>query len=241
MADHKIRSLAPELAIPDALSSFKSLPQAIWTGSQWRHKGTFTPGYGNRDVYTRDLDWTIARQDSMYQAAQATGLKLQSDAGKAYGSNIEMYGDGRWMPASVYNGIGFEVYQSSSHNNAIFLQKFALVFASKTGSGYRIYGGPYVGSGTANTYKYITFKSSTSINEIRGWGADWLFQGIILHARTGSGSGNVVSHMDVYNMRVGHKYNNSTGCRITPVKTRSYGNRNATTGNQGVSDPFTTN
>ena len=126
-----LKTIAGTIDIPIATNEFKDRDQVVWTGSSWRTKGTFSPGYGDTSSWKHDPSYSISRQDTMYSPQQSSGLKLSSSAGNQHEGNYELYGDGRWMPASVFNGVGFEVKQSSSGRHAIYLKKYALVFANR--------------------------------------------------------------------------------------------------------------
>ena len=240
MANKAFKTIPGTINIPNDLDSFKTTSQVVWTGSSWRTKGTFSPGYGDTSSWPHDPSYSISRQDTMYSPTQGTGLKLTSSAGNIHKGNYELYGDGRWMAASVFNGVGFEVYQNSGSKHAVYLAKYALVFANRDNSNYRIWG---VNTGTTNPssgYRFIRVQSSASmVSTIRGWGPTWLFQGVILHAYNNGGAGSDDSYMEVYNMKVGSKMSTLGGqYRYLPAGKRSYDKRKVTAGNVGFNDLF---
>ena len=114
MANKDFKTLPTAIDIPTSLSNFKNREQAVWSGSQWRAKGTFSPTHGDTSSWGNESSYSIERQGSLYLPSDTSGFRLGSTSGNSHTSNYESYGDGRWMPASIFNGIGFEVYQGSS-------------------------------------------------------------------------------------------------------------------------------
>lgn len=241
MAFHPTKTLPTQIDIPTSLSTFKTKEQPVWSGSSWRAKGTFSPQYGDTSSWPNESSYAIERQGSLYLPSDTSGFRLGSTSGNSHTSNYESYGDGRWMPASIFNGIGFEVYQGSSGKHAIYLKKYGLIFANKTSGSYRIWG---VNTGTTSPsvgYRYININSSDSVvSSIRGWGSSWLFQGLVLHIANNGGTGTTESHMEVYNLKVGHKVStNGSGYRCIPAAYRSYTNRDKTSGFAAFDNPYT--
>lgn len=240
MADVPFKTIAGTIDIPSDLTAFKTRDQVVWTGSSWRLKGAFSPGYGDTSNWPDSPSYSINRQNTMYSSQQSSGLKLTSSAGNQHEANYELYGDGRWMAASVFNGIGFEVYQNSGGRHAVYLKKYALVFANRDNSNYRIWGVDTGTSSPSNAYRYIKVLSSAGmVSTIRSWGPTWLFQGIIIHAYNNGGTGTTDSYMEVYNMKVGSKMSTLGGeYRMIPAGKRRYDNRKVTAGTVGFNDPF---
>ena len=240
MANVPFKTIAGTIDIPTNLSDFQAKDQVVWTGSSWREKGSFTPGYGDTNYYEHDPSYAIINQNTMYNFRSTTGLKIEGDAGTTHSGNYELYGDGRWMPASIFNGIGFEVYQSSSGRHAIYLKHYALAFANRDNGTYRIWGFDTGARDKEQGYRFMSIPGSHSaVSTIRSWGPSWLFQGIILHIANSGGTGSTQSHMNVYNMRVGSKMSTIGGqYRYLPAGKRPYGNRKITAGNVPFTDLF---
>ena len=230
------KTIPGTIDIPSDLNSFKNKDQVVWTGSSWRTKGSFTPGYGDKNHFKHDPSYSIQYQKDMYNSSDSTGLGLKGDAGNEHQGNYELYGDGRWMPASIFNGVGFEVYQDSSEKHAIYLRYYALVFANRDGGSYRIWGVDTGARNPSKGYRYIRVPSgSATVNSIRGWGPSWLFQGIIAHIWNNGGSGKTQSYMYIYNMKVGSKMSTIGGqYRYIPAGKRPYGQRDPRYGNGGL-------
>jgi len=226
--------------IPSDLGTFKTKQQVVWTGSEWRTKGSFYPDFGFTGFFKQDPSYSIHYQRDMYSADVSSGLAIKGDAGNEHKGNYDLHGNGRWMPASVFNGIGFEVNQANDHKHAIYLRYYALAFASRTSSAWRIYGVDTGARNPSKEFRYIRIASNSgAVNTIRNWGPDWLFQGVILHVWNNGGTGSGQSWMYVYNMRVGSKMSTLGGqYRMLPAGKRSYSNRNARVGTVGFTDPF---
>ena len=240
MANVPFKLIAGTIDIPSDLDSFKTRDQVVWTGSSWRTKGTFSPSYGDTSSWPHDPSYSISRQNTMYSPQQSNGLRIASSAGNQHEGNYELYGDGRWMSASVFNGVGFEVKQSSGSKHAVYLRKYALVFANRDNGNYRIWGVDTGVSAPSNSYRYIRVTSSSgTVSSIRGWGPSWQFQGLILHMYNNGGAGSDDSAIEVYNMKVGSKMSTLGGqYRYLPAGIRGYDNRKVTAGNVGFNKLF---
>lgn len=231
MANTAIPSLSPTLNIPNDQTQFLNMgPGVIWTGNNIRTKPRYFPDYGDKDEFPNDGGITNYTNTNIFSTEWEEGLKVSYDGGKHHSVNIEYYGEERWMPASVYNGHGFMLYNNSDKNNATFLSRYSLVFAHRTEEWWRNYGVRYT-STPSTGYKYLRLSSDnpsdlSRINEIRGFGKDWLFQGFTFNVQTGGGVGSVASSTWIYNLRVGHKYSNTnSNLRVIPNGKRSYGHR----------------
>ena len=240
MAFHPTKTLPSTVDIPSDLATFKNKEQAVWTGSSWRAKSAFTPSHGDTVAYPHTLSRNVARQDSMYLPQQSTGLKITTSSSSVNSSNYELYGDGRWMPASCFNGLGFEVYQSEGGFSNLYLQRYALLFAHKTEGNYRFWGVDTGARAASQGFRYIRIPSTSStVNEIRTWGPSFLLQGILLHFFNNSG-GSGGSYIEAYNLKVGHKGSTTgNGYRCIPPAARPYTNRDKTSSFVSFSNPFT--
>ena len=236
MANVPFKTIPGTIDIPRDLNSFKTTEQVVWTGKQWRTKGSFTPNYGDTNYYEHDPSYSIHYQRDMYDSSPSTGLALKGDAGAVHSGNYELYGDSRWMPASIFNGVGFEVYQESSAKHAIYLKYYALLFANRDNGNYRTWGFDTGARSPSLEYRFMSIPSNhAAVNVIRNWGSSWLFQGVILHIANEGGAGSSISYMYVYNMRVGSKMSTVGGqYRYLPAGKRSYEQRDPRNGNGGL-------
>ena len=243
MANKAFKMIPGTIDIPSDLSSFKNKEQVVWTGQSWREKATFTPTHGDRNQFKKDPSGSINRQGDMYDPRDSTGLHIKWDAGNQHMTTYEIYGDGRWMPASIFNGVGFEVYQSSSTKHGVYLRYYCLTFANRDSGSYRTWGVDTGARDPSKGYRYIRVPSSSStVNTIRSWGPSWVFQGIMVHVWNNGGSSSDASEMTVYNMKVGSKMSTIGGqYRYLPAGKRSYEQRDPRRGNNNImhfTDPF---
>ena len=235
MANKDFKTIPGTIEIPNSqnVETFKSIAQVRWTGWQWRKKGAVNITHGATGTWGSDDSYRIDRQEDMYNSSSSKGLKMYSSSGEPHEANIEMYGNGRYMPASVWYGLGFEsrhVRTGGNSNHDLYIKRYAAVFTHRTGSNYRFYGwntgNTNRPSGTDYRFDKI-HSSSSSTTEIRNWGPDWLFQGLIIGFANNSGIGSTQSTVEVYNLKVGHKYSTVGGqYRYLPLSTRSWNDRN---------------
>ena len=241
MSNVAINTVPTEITIPNSLTDFKNRAQVVWTGSSVKAKATYTPSHGTTTRQNNDSAWGQGSvSQGIYQPNGNNGWVLTVTSGKSYNQNHEFHGDGRWMPASMFNGCGFEIHQNSSSTHALYLKFYSIIFHSDTGS-WRQWGvNPNDGynSGPRSGYRYLRFNASSDINTIRGWGNTWKLYGFILTVHTDGGiqAGNT-STIKAFNFKVGHKgSNHSSNYRMVPAKKRSMANRNNT--QVGFSNPF---
>ena len=235
MANKDFKTLPGTIEIPNSqnVTQFRQIDQARWTGSQWRKKGNLVITHGATGTWSSADAYRIDRQEDMYTASQSKGLKVYSSSGESHKQNIESYGDGRWMPASVWYGLGFEsrhVRTGGNGNHDLYILRYGAVFTHRTSNEYRIYGWN-TGNGdrpSGTDYRFDKIHSSmSSTTEIRNWGPDWLFQGIVIGFANGSGPGSTQSTVEVYNLKVGHRYSlTGSQYRYLPLGTRHFDDRN---------------
>ena len=249
MAIKPFPTLPGTINIPGNLTDFKTEKQVVWTASDWRQAPsniTITHGPSAGQVWGSTERFVIQRQENVYQTNQASGFMVFANAASQQTTIFEMNGNSRWMPASVFNGLGFETlhqHNTGSTNHMVYLADYAMCFRHRTGSGKRYYGwGTGYTSATAhNGYRFDRIQTSDyHVKDIRDFGSDWLYQGMVVALRTkGSGTGTTQSYITIYNMKVGSKFSTLGGeYRYLPLKNRSEANRDGKIGNKGFTDPF---
>ena len=222
--------------IPPDLTTFKQRPQVRWTGNNWQGQSSVFVGYGPAaGTWTSTNNFTKSHERDLYSSSQDNGLRIYSTGtGREHEALWMMDTTSRWMPASVFNGVGFETYfriDSGNTNHQLYLNAYGVVFRNRTGSGQRIYGwntGNTDGPGS-NTYKFDRIISSDSgVTDIRRWGEDWLLQGLLVSFKTkASGVGTTDSLIDLYNLKFGSRYSaNAAGYKVHPLALRPYDARN---------------
>jgi len=235
MTDAGFKTLFTEISIPAGLSDFQAKQQYAWTTSDgWAYKNSVGVNYGPAaTTWNSTSQATILRRGNLYSRSQNDGFKVQKDAGGGQESLYMLEGLSRWMPASVFNGVGFETYleiESNNRNHQLYLAAYATVFKHRTNTGVRYYGidlGYSDGPGYSG-YRYNAMQSTSShVNTIRSWGPDWLLQGLLMSFKTATGgTGTTKSDVTVYNLKWGNKYStNSSSYRVLPLKMRSSSGR----------------
>ena len=241
MANKDFKTIPGTIEITDSLSDYNSKPQVEWTGSSWRNKPSITITHG-AGSFPQDKEFgSVVRQANLFKDTNGRdGFKMTATAGQKHTCNYEVYGDGRWMPASVFYGIGFRCYQSSGAQHSMYLKKYGLIFANRTNSDYRVYGITTGATDPREGDRDIRLRSTNSaVNTIRNWGPNWLFQGIIIHVATNGGTGSNYSELQIFNMKVGSKMSTLGGqYRYLPAGKRAYSKRNAHIGTVGFTNLF---
>ena len=250
MANKAFPTLPGTINIPSGLNDFKAEKQVVWTASNWaKADSAITINYGPAagQVWESDENFELNRQENMYQTSSNSGLRVYGNAATQRSTVFRMTGNSRWMPASVFNGIGFETLHqnvSGSWQHDLYVAEYAVHFKNRTGNGNRYYGWNtgYSESPGSNGYRFDRIPSTASdINTIRAWGSDWLYQGLVMTFRSKLGTDGTAgqSYITIYNMKVGSKFSTVGGqYRYLPLKNRSASNRDGSVGNKGFSNPF---
>lgn len=236
MADQKIPTLQPSQDVTE--SNFNSIPRPLWTGDDLKLIGPYYAdgGYTNHEI---ESDGALPPQSlnvNMYVNDENSGIIVSTKSGMTHNSNIEMTGNCRWMPASVFNGVGFRVKQDTTELHALYLRNYSIFLANKTLTNYYRYTIHVVNNPVAGNYLYIT--DSTAINDIRALGNDWLVSGLCFQVYTNGGiTGADNSSIKIYDVKFGHRYSLTGGnYRVIPSPRRSYADRNKNI--LGFTDPF---
>jgi len=234
MANKDFKTLPGTIEIPNSqnVDQFRQITQARWSGSQWRKKGDLIITHGATGTWSSADSYRIDRQEELYNPSASKGLKVYSSSGESHTQNIESYGNGRWIPASVWYGLGFEsshVRTGGNEKHDLYIKRYGAVFTHRTSSEYRIYGWNtgYTNRPSGTNLRFDKIHSSESgTAEIRRWGPDWLFQGIVIGFANNGGNSSTQSTVEVYNLKVGHKYSTLGGqYRYLPLGTRSWSDR----------------
>jgi len=239
MTNKAFNFVQPIIDIPSDLSTFKQRPQVRWTGNDWQHKLSVSVGYGTASgTWSSSKEYTIRHQKDLYSLSQNDGFRAFNSAFKESESIYMMDTNSRWMPASVFNGVGFETYhfiESGNNNHQVYLNAFGVVFEHRTANIQIIYGwntGNTDGPGHDQYGFHRITGSDSSINTIRNWGSDYLFKGLVISLKTKAmGVGSTDSYIDLYNLKVGSRYsNNASNYKVHPLALRPYSARDMHTG-----------
>jgi len=230
----------PIISIPSDLLTFKQRTQVRWTGNDWAYQSSVVVNYGaTAGTWTSTTPFDKRRQADLYTASQNDGLRIYA---QGYGAQNEglwmMNTTSRWMPASVFNGVGFETHykiDSSNTNHQLYVGAYGVVFKHRTNSGQLIFGwdtGNTDGPGS-DKYRFDRIPSThPDVATIRRWGPDYLLQGLLVSFKTkGSGVGTTNSYIDLYNLKFGSQYStNASNYKVHPLAIRPYSGRNKHTG-----------
>jgi len=251
MTNHKIHTISGQIDIPSSSSGFNALDQVVWSGSSVRDRPTFTPSNGDTTVHENDgqlSGGTPAAAVGLYNPDMAYGLEFFRHIGKKHSINLETYGNGRWIPASCFNGCGFEVdYQfppnvsDGTNSLALKIARYALCFSHRTNDSwfqnYSINIPLADRSAKVGTRYYSLPSNDHRVQEIRALGKDYLFQGFSFNLTSDGGPGDIDSRVTIFNVKVGHKFSTvGPEYRMIPLRKRAYGHRNRD--NEGFTDPF---
>ena len=248
MAEKGFKTIPGTVNIPSSNDvnngGFKDLLQVQWTDSVWRYKSSLSITHGDTTRWVSDTNYSITRQANLYTPSSSQGLEIYAESGDEHKVIYEIHGNSRWMPASVFNGLGFETkfeHVADGKNHELYLRKYAVIFANKNTSSYRIWAWD-----TGNTdrpdgdYRYDKIHSSyADVATIRNWGPDWLFQGLAIYLYTNKGVGTTDSKLTLFNLKIGHKFSTVGGqYRYLPAGKRAYSKRDASINNVPFQDPF---
>ena len=249
MANKKLPTIPGTINIPDGVEDFKKQQQVVWTDSSWsRTPGiTITDGPQKGDYWGSNDSFSIIHQKSMYNYDRNSGFRLFTSANTEKITVFYMNGNSRWMPASVFNGLGFETYHThnaGTKDHMLYLSDYAMIFRHRTSNETKYYGWKtgYTASPGHDTYRFDRIQTSDDhVQEIREFGPDWLYQGlvVVLKTQAASSTNPSESYIHIYNVKVGHKFSTVGGAyRYLPLKNRTANNRDGSVGNKGFTNPF---
>jgi len=230
----------PIIDIPSDLTAFKQRPQVRWTGNDWAFQNSVTVDYGaTAGTWTSTTSFQTPKKSDLYSNSQNNGFRVRGEGvGLGHESLYMMETNSRWMPASVFSGVGFETYyyiETANNNHQLYVGAYGVVFKHRTNSNQLIFGwdtGNTDGPGT-NKYRFDSIPSTNAdVATIRRWGPDWLLQGLLVSFKTKkSGVGTTTSYIDLYNLRFGSQYSvNASNYKVHPLALRPYSGRNKHTG-----------
>jgi hypothetical protein len=246
MANKLFHTIPGTIDISGNLNTFKNTAQVIWTNNNRQQHGAFTPTHGWRTEFFTDNAHGVGDNNTvnMYSSSKENGQRWTNrEIGNKHQQITEVGLQGgancRWMGANIFNGFGFEIFQSLGSGHALWYAGCALAFYN--GSSWRTWGHqPNDGKGKYSGYRHIYMNDSSSINTIRGWGNSWKLTGINFWIQNDGGAGKDTSSLYIYNLRIGSKVTTLGGqYRMIPAGKRSWANRNANSGNVPFTDPFT--
>ena len=191
--------------IPSTLSAFNAAPQVDWlVGVESNFKNTVVCNYGSKR--------TLSSDGSPYGTGSAKATLFSSDKGwsaintngNSHTQNFELRwkDKSRWCPASIFNGFGGEFKQHNDKAHSMYFTDLALVFIGAQDETYIFSSDGRLSNSGGIKEVYYTFDTQTYIDEIRAWGNDWLFYGVILRVTNPGGAGSDQSEVSCRNFRV---------------------------------------
>ena len=225
MANTQLKTWSTNMGTPpSSLSDFKYKEQIDWFGTRVQYKGgVIKPSHGNTAQWNSpdNAHGPGSIKSSMYSTV-GNGWNYSGNNGKEHLTQLEIVDGNRWMPAEIYNGFGFEVYQNSTATHAVFLERYCLLFTTGP-SNYRRYG--FTNSDNKwkyNGYRYLKHSDSSHISTIRSW-SGWYLYGFCFQFKNNGGAGSDTSSMQLGNLRIFHKTKvTSNDYRIVVPKKRDF-------------------
>lgn len=199
--------------VPENIARFNQDDQIDWwQGVKCKTKGAFTCTHGSKQGFSSESApyGPGTAHDTLFSDDEK-GWNMIVEAGTGHYQNIELNAapnGNRWLPASIFNGFGGSFRQHHNKKHSLFFTDLCLVFKHTNSASYRL-----TSDGRLNDKKEIKdifyrFSTTAYIDEIRAWGNDWLFYGVIIRVTNGSGSGKDQSELSVRNFRVYTKQDN---------------------------------
>ena len=191
--------------IPSTLAEFNAAPQVDWlVGVDSIYKNTVTCNYGSKR--------TLTSEGSPYGTGSPKATLFSSDkgwsaintSGNSHYQNFELRwkDKSRWCPASIFNGFGGQFKQHNDKSHSMYFTDLSLIFMGAQDETYIFTSDGQLSNSRGIKEVYYTFDNRTYIDEIRAWGNDWLFYGVILRVTNPGGAGSDQSEVSCRNFRV---------------------------------------
>lgn len=215
--------------IPSNLTDFNKADQVDWlVGVNSVAKGEVVCGYGSKRVLTS--------QGGPYGNGSAKTTLFSTDVGwsslvkngSSHYQNFELRwkDKNRWCPASIFNGFGGQFKQHNDKSHSMYFTDLALIFMGKWDETFIFTSDGKLSNSKGVKEVYYTFSTQAYIDEIRGWGNDWLFYGVILRVSNPGGAGTDQSEVSCRNFRVFTKGSSlSSNHRLICPSARTEANR----------------
>jgi len=191
--------------IPSNVSDFNNADQVDWlVGVQSKKKGKVVCDYGSKR--------TLSSESGPYGGGSAKstlfgpnkGWDLIITNGASHYQNIELRwkDKNRWCPASIFNGFGGQFKQNHNKTHSMYFTDLALVFMGASEEKYIFTSDGRCGNSKGIKEFYYTFSTQSYIDEIRSWGNDWLFYGVVVRVANNKGTSSDQSEVSCRNFRV---------------------------------------
>lgn len=192
MADQSAPSVPSNMGtIPSNIDDFNNADQVDWlVGVSSKAKGSVTCNYGSkRTLSSSGTPYGGGSPKTTLFGPTGKGWDMIIKNGSSHYQNIELsFKDkNRWCPASLFNGFGGQFKQNHNKAHSMYFTDLALVFMGVTEEKYIFTSDGRCGNSKGNREFYYTFSTQSYIDEIRSWGNDWLFYGVIVRVANDGG------------------------------------------------------
>ena len=207
MTNYSAPSVPANMGLPPSNSSdFNKADQVDWlVGVSTKTKGEIKCNYGSKR--------TFSSQSAPYGPGSAKSTLFSNDKGwscivtngSGHWSNFELsFKDkSRWCPAAIFNGFGGLFKQHNNKKHSMYFTDLALVFMGRFEDKWIYTSDGRLSNSKGEKEVYYRFSTQSYIDEIRSWGVNWLFYGVILRVENpGSGAGSDQSEVSCRNFRV---------------------------------------
>jgi len=234
MANHSIPTMNYGDRIPTTLDEHKAINchRDSSTSEEGAQSSAWTPTHGNTQTYPRDANCWVATGETNIWAGLGSSpdrLQLKIDAGASHTMNHKVrLGTWRWVRCLKY--VGFEVHQSDSRNNSIYLDKIALVYCHESRNEYRSWGTDWTGWKDWQGYRYFAHTMSQTEKDWQTKDGFILCEFMLNLATSGGVGSSFVSTCSVFNLKylpgAGAEGQPTGRCSIAMPQNRPYGDRN---------------
>ena len=215
--------------IPSTLADFNNADQVDWlVGVQSKAKGEVVCNYGSkRTLSSQSAPYgNGSAKSTLFSTAQGWSAILTNGSSHYQNFELRWKEKNRWCPASIFNGFGGQFKQHNDKAHSMYFTDLALIFMGKYDETFIFTSDGKLSNSKGVKDVYYTFSTQAYIDEIRGWGNDWLFYGVILRVSNPGGAGSDQSEVSCRNFRVFTKASSlSTNHRLICPSPRTQANR----------------
>jgi len=191
--------------IPSNVSDFNNAAQVDWlVGVSSKAKGNIDCAYGSkRSLSSAGTPYGGGNPKTTLFGPDKGWDVVVTNGDKHY-QNIELRwkDKSRWCPASIFNGFGGQFKQNHNKTHSMYFTDLALIFMGVSEEKFIFTSDGQCGNSKGIKEFYYTFSTQSYIDEIRSWGNDWLFYGVIVRIANNKGTGTDQSEVSCRNFRV---------------------------------------
>ena len=192
--------------IPENSSDFNKAAQVDWlVGVRSTAKSEVVCNYGSKRTLTSEGSpyGNGSAKDTLFSLDKGWSAIVTSGSGHYQNFELRFKDKSRWCPASIFNGFGGLFKQHNDKKHSMYFTDLALIFMGAQDENYIFTSDGRLSNSKGEKELYYKFSTQSYIDEIRAWGNDWLFYGVILRVENpGSGVGSDQSEVSCSNFRV---------------------------------------